>query len=450
MTIPTTAAELAEMLADNARMASVYKDGQLGEFIANYVAASSAKDESIGRQVTDEVQRQTAAFLRDHKAAGYGPAGGVLDLTPKLSDKAARRAGTAHNRRAPGAKLDGKFEDSLEFYGSIWHQQRSAEKLAKVAQVYNSFSEGISADGGFLVPETLRAELLSVMLETAIIRPRARVVPMETLRVPFPMIDSTSNVSSVFGGIAAAWTEEAGALVESQATFGRVVLEAKKLTCFANVPNELLSDSLMSFQAFIDQAFPEALAFFEDEAFINGSGVDMPLGFLNGPAVVQVAKESGQAAASIVWENIVKMYARMLPTSLSRAVWLASIDTFPQLATMALSVGTGGGPVWIGGPNQPGESAPPVTILGRPVIFTEKLNTVGTAGDIAFADLGYYLIGDRQALEASSSPHYRFANNQTSYRFIERVDGRPWLQSAITPNNGGAALSPFVTLATRS
>jgi len=167
-------------------------------------------------------------------------------------------------------------------------------------------------------------------------------------------------------------------------------------------------------------------------------------------AVATVSAESGQATGTILWENITKMYARMLPTSLSNAVWLASIDTFPQLATMALAVGTGGGPVWIGGWSQPGSNMPPVTILGRPVYFTEKLPTVGTTGDICFADLSYYLIGDRQVMQAMSSEHYQFQNDKTAFRVIQRVDGRPWLQSAITPkNNSSSTLSPFVQLATR-
>jgi HK97 family phage major capsid protein len=165
---------------------------------------------------------------------------------------------------------------------------------------------------------------------------------------------------------------------------------------------------------------------------------------------VQVAKESGQATGTILWENIVKMYSRMLPTSLKNAVWLASIDTFPELATMALSVGTGGGPVWIGGWSQNGSEMPPMTILGRPVIFTEKTPALSTTGDINFVDLSYYLIGDRQQVRVDSSEHFLFQNNQVAYRIIERVDGRPWIQSALTPHNGSSnTLSPFVQIATR-
>jgi HK97 family phage major capsid protein len=136
----------------------------------------------------------------------------------------------------------------------------------------------------------------------------------------------------------------------------------------------------------------------------------------------------------------------MLPSSLNTAVWVVAPDTFPELATMALSVGTGGSAIWLNN----GASGPPMTILGRPVIVSEKAKKLGDAGDVNFMDFGYYLIGDRQAMQAQSSPHYKFANDKTAFRIIERVDGRPWLQSAITPQNGSTAtLSPFVKIAAR-
>jgi HK97 family phage major capsid protein len=106
--------------------------------------------------------------------------------------------------------------------------------------------------------------------------------------------------------------------------------------------------------------------------------------------------------------------------------------------------------VWIGGPNQPGSDMPPMTILGRPVIFTEKAKALGTSGDINFVDLSYYLIGDRQAVAVAASDQVAFQADQTAYRIIERVDGRPWLQSALTPANGSTnTLTAFVQLASR-
>ena len=96
-------------------------------------------------------------------------------------------------------------------------------------------------------------------------------------------------------------------------------------------------------------------------------------------------------------------------------------------------------------------SSAPVTIFGRPLIVSEKAKTVGTQGDLAFVDLSYYLIGDRQMMTMSSSTDWKFGNDQTAYRIIQRVDGRPWIQSALTPQNGSSStLSPFVELAVRA
>ena len=93
---------------------------------------------------------------------------------------------------------------------------------------------------------------------------------------------------------------------------------------------------------------------------------------------------------------------------------------------------------------------PPVSIYGRPVIESEKCQTLGTAGDIYLVDFGYYLIGDRQSMVMSSSPHVRFTNDETVHRFIQRLDGQPWVNSALTPRYGTNTKSPFVALATRS
>jgi len=449
ITIPTDAAELEEILLDDKRLKAVAaEEGKLGEFIKAYQTASASKDTTIHAQAREEAQRVLVEFLKDQRENGaQTPANLTIDQVKAMT----QTRNSIYNPKAPGAALDAEFDGAAEFFRAAWHRasalpdaQALSAKIDAVRKIQNSFGSTVPGDGGFLIPETLRSELLSVALETAIVRSRARTIPMESLRVPIPSVDSTSNASSVFGGVTAYWTEEAAALTETQASFGRVVLDAKKLTAYSEVPNELIADA-PAFGAFFSQLFPEALAWYEDVAFISGSGVGEPLGFIACPAMVQVAKETGQAAATILWENIVKMYARMLPASLGRAVWIASIDTFPELATMALSVGTGGSAIWLNN----GQAGPPMTILGRPVIFTEKTSVLGTAGDINFVDLGYYLIGDRQAMQASSSEHYKFQNDKTVYRIIERLDGRPWLQSSITPKNGAGNLSPFVQIATR-
>jgi HK97 family phage major capsid protein len=450
VTIPDTPAGLEEMLADPKKMKALFaQQGKFGDFIRAYAKTVLDKDQEIATQVKTEVQRVMASWLKEQKETeGVVPIDLGYRNPHEVVSKATAKAGL-YNPRAMGASIDKEFDGAASYFKAIWHRMdgnRDAKAQAQISRIRNAFSSTVPSEGGFLIPEQLRSELLRVSLETSIVRPRARVIPMETLRVPFPAIDSTSNASSVYGGIVAYWTEEGAALTASQPSFGRIVLEAKKLTAYTEAPNEMIADSIMSFEALINDIFPEALGFYEDAAFISGTGVGEPLGFLNAPSVISVSKESAQAAATIVWENVIKMFARMLPQSLNRAVWVVSPDTFPELATMALTVGTGGGPVWLSN----GADGPPMTILGRPVIISEKVPLLGTVGDINFVDFGMYLIGDRQVMSASSSPHYKFGNDVTAYRIIERVDGRPWLNSAITPKNAGPTLSPFVSLATRA
>ena len=346
--------------------------------------------------------------------------------------------------KGTGVALDTKWPSLADYLVDIdWHRvQRQG-----VPEVLKAMAEGDGATGGFLVPEEFRVELLMLALEQAVVRPRARVIPMGGATVKIPAILDTSHATSVFGGVQASWVAEAGDLsTVREPTFRQVVLTARKLTGYTRASNELIQDSAISLEAIINDLFPQAIAYFEDDAFINGTGAGQPLGILNADALVSVAKETGQAANTIVYENVVKMFSRMLPQSTARAVWVVNPNVFPQLAAMSLSVGTGGSAVWMS--NAVG--GPPATILGRPVVFSEKCQTLGTAGDIYFVDFGYYLIGDRMALQMASSPHVRFNNDETVWRFTQRVDGRPWLTSALTPRFGTTTLSAIVALATRA
>lgn len=448
--IPSTAVELEEMLSDRKKVEASLTDGTFPDVIKAYAKTMVENDTDLRAQVTEQTQLALTELVNDG-ALISGPKGFVRGPSRAVTDT---KLGKLYNKKALGARLDGTFEgigdvvraNATHLFNRFADRSALAERVVKANGITNSYGSTIPADGGFLIPEELRAELLSLSLEKGVTRGLATVIPMESLTLKIPIVDETSHASNVYGGVTAYWTEEAAALTESQGTFGSVKLEADKLTIYSEFPNELAADA-SAFGAFLSQRLPEALAWFEDDAFINGTGVGEPLGWLNADAAVSVTKETGQAAATIVWENVVKMYSRMLPTSHGNAVWIASHDTFPELATMALSVGTGGSAIWLNN----GQAGPPMTILGRPVYFTEKTSVLGTAGDLNYVDLSYYAIGDRQSMQVDVSPHFKFQNDKTALRLIQRVTGRPWIQSALTPRNGSSStLSPFVKVATRA
>lgn len=447
--IPATPLELEEFLGDKDKIQNSIKDGSFSDVIKAYAKNVRQKDESIAQQVHEQVQATLAEFLKEN--------GQDATVRPNLqpNDTSAAKYTPVYNPRAAGAGLDKMYSSAADFFQQVWHNAADTEeRRGNLRKIKNIMQEKVPSDGGFLVPEEFRSEILRLSLETAIVRPRARVIPMGSARLSLPTVDSTTNAGSVYGGVIAYWTEEGAQLTQSQPNFGRVSLDAKKLTAFTYVTNELVRD-WGAFGVFLNEIFPEAVSYYEDLAFLSGNGVGQPLGVLNSgnQAIIQVSKEASQATATLQWENIVKMYARMLPSSISRAVWIASPDTFAQLALMTVKVknvaGTenvGGSAVWL--PDAHG--APQLTLLGRPVIMSEKAPAaLGTKGDLSFVDLGMYLIGDRQTMTVDSSEHVRFDYDETAFRVVQRVDGRPWLQSAITPQNSSATLSPFVQLETR-
>jgi HK97 family phage major capsid protein len=459
--MPTTGEELQEFLADPAKMSAVFSkealtDGTMKEFLDSHVKVRNAKDAELQAQQKEQMQLVLAEFLRE-SGRNAPPVSVSASGRPVLGGRAREpgspaRQQSLYNKSAAGAQLDGAFGSVGDFMRAVTQegagrQYRDAAdlnaRLDKVKAIQNAFGTDVPSDGGFLVPEEFRSDLLMLALENAVIRPRATVIPMGSQTLALPAVDDQSHSTTVFGGIQTYWVDESTAPPETSAKFAQVKLDAKKLMGYCTVPSELPADA-PAFGAFIDQALPKALAFEEDYRFMAGTGVGEPLGFINCPAAVTAAGASHLGANTIGVEDLAAMYARMLPSSLMNAIWIADIGTFPQLATMAVQGAIANSmPVWM---NNGVIGAPPVSIYGRPVFFTEKCPALGTTGDINFIDPSFYLIGDRQAITASASPHFAFSTDKIAYKIIERVDGRPWLQSALTPKNSGNTLSAFVQL----
>jgi HK97 family phage major capsid protein len=459
LAVPYTAEDLQEVLTTPSKIKALSEDPKKFQAFMNaYTKEFGVRDKGESdEQIRGQVEDVFANYLRDRGAEAR--VGGEKGRKVSAAEMRAQGQSATYKSGSlgAGAKLDGQFADLWEYLEVVNPKNRIGGKNAdKLTLIENAMSSTDPASGGFLIPDEFRAQLMQVSLEKAVVRSRATVLPMTSLRISIPFVDSTSNVSSVYGGIIGYWAEEGAALTQSQPQFGRIALEAKKLTTYTEVPNELRRDSAISVEILLNRMFPEGITWFEDIAFMFGSGAGEPLGIFdptNGALITQAA-EAGQdgvatpSGASVLWENIVKMYSRMIPSSLASAVWVISPAVLPQLFTMALSVGTGGsvlGPIV----STNGTGAPVMSLLGIPIIISEKVSNLGTQGDVNLIDFSQYLIGDRMQMEAEVSTEYKFGNDVVAYRFIERVDGRPWLQSPITPRNGGPALSAYVSLAAR-
>jgi len=310
--------------------------------------------------------------------------------------------------------------------------------------------ENVPSEGGFLVRTDFVEALLQRTYELAVLGSRVWKIPLSSNAngIIINAINETSRVTgSRWGGVQAYWLAEAGTKLASKPDFRQMELKLKKLIGLCYSSDELLEDA-SALEAVVTRAFTEEFAFMMDDAIYRGTGAGMPLGILNSPCLVTVAKEVGQPAATILFENIVKMWARMWGRSRPNSIWLINQDIEPQLFGMSLAVGVGGIPVYL--PAGGLSASPYGTLFGRPVIPIEQADTLGTVGDIMLADPSQYVMIDKSGIKAATSIHVKFVYDETAFRFVYRVDGQPLWNAALTPFKGTSTQSPFVVLATRA
>ena len=319
------------------------------------------------------------------------------------------------------------------------------------ARAVTGLSEGIPSDGGFLVQQDFSTELLKNVWNTGQLASRCRRITVSgnANSMKINGIDETSRVAgSRWGGIRGYWAAEAAEKTASQPKFRKIQLDLNKLVGLCYATDELLDDAA-ALEGILRQGFADEFGFLLDDAIINGTGAGQPLGILNGGSVVSVTKETGQAAATLVFENIVKMRARLFSNSRATSVWLINQDVEPQLHQMSIAVGTGGVPVYM--PATGISGSPFDTLYGRPVIPIEQCQTLGTTGDIYLADFASgYILAEKGGMQSDMSIHVRFIYDESVFRFVLRVDGQPVLGSAITPYKGTNTLAHFIKLDARA
>ncbi|KKN42301.1 hypothetical protein LCGC14_0714550 [marine sediment metagenome] len=443
--------------------------------------AIQATAEGEDRILTEDEQSQFDAKLADQKA---------LLNRADLSDKVAAGAATlkeSQGRRVPaGADLhiDASGLDDLKAGDITGVRERLADdpKLGfvglgdfatavksayspnagqdmdhrlQIGAAVSGLSQGTGSDGGFLLPPEFSTTIWDGMNrepDNMLARTDQFTVTGESLT--FPANAETSRATgSRWGGIQGYWIAEAAQVTKSKPKLRQVKIEPQQLAVLVYATDKLLNASGPALTQWLTRAATTEINFLVGNSILAGDGVGKPVGIIGHASTVSVAKETAggaQGTATIVKENIDKMWSRCHANARGNAVWFINQDCEPQLEQLAADVGTGGVPVYL--PAGGITDTPNARLKGRPVVVSEFCKTVGTVGDIILADLQAYLTGVRGGIDTAMSMHLRFDYLESVFRFVFAVDGQPWLASKITPFNGGSTktLSPFVTLATRA
>jgi len=333
---------------------------------------------------------------------------------------------------------NGGFKSAGEFFMAV----KNAGIGNLDARFKNTAFEKNGEDGGFLVPETFLTDVNKLISadESLLAKTRQFNVAGNALTLP---IDETSPWN---GGVQAYWTAEGNPITDSKHKFGLASWRLNKIAAMVKATDELLEDAV-AMESYINAMAPIAILHKLNSAIISGDGAGKPTGLLNSGFKVQVAKESGQTADTVVAKNVIKMYTRMLPASRSNAVWLINPAVEAQLLTM---VDDNGNFIYLS-PGSQMNQAPYGVLLGRPVMpMLGSMKALGDEGDIIFADLSYYYsILKSGSMKNSISTHLFFDRDITAFKFTMRLDGKCPFSSPVTSEFGNYQMSAFVTLEAR-
>lgn len=410
------------------------KDDPSDEDIAQ-VEAWAGEIEALNKRIA---AKKTLAAVKAGAGRRTAP-----DPAAKGDDGAARR------QVPPTARVDartGGFRHLGEFASCVRAAAlREEGAMGRLSVLNANMGELTGEDGGILVPAEFRESIMKVVEGEESLLSRCDASTTARNAVMHPKDETTPWGTS---GIRAYWEGEASSVTAANAKFQGDTLRLNKLFARVDVTDELLEDA-PQLDRYLRVKAPEVMTSVINLAIINGNGVGKPLGFMQSPALVSVAIETSQPTDTVHHRNIVKMWSRMYAPCRARSVWLINQDVEPQLHLMSFRDGTTT-PVPAYMPPGGVSTTPYGTLLGRPIIPVQGMETLGDLGDIALVDLSMYrALTKSGGARVDTSIHLKFDTDETVYRFIFRLGGAPWWSAPISSRDGSNTLSPFVTLATR-
>ena len=354
----------------------------------------SAEDSATYGRMEQEIEDLTAAIDRQQRA----------DAREQELNKAMNQPLTGR----PSQKVEEKTGRASNAYKEDFGAHLRGKRL-----VHNVLSEGVQADGGYLVPEEFERQIVTGLDEANVVRSLAKVITTSAER-KIPVAATHS---------AAQWTAENGPYTESDPTFDQKTIDAFKLTDLVKVSIELLQDSAFDLEGYIAGEFARAFGIAEEEAFCVGNGTNQPTGIFTangGQLGVTAANQT-----SITADELISLVYALKSPYRRNAKFLMNDATIA--AIRKLKDGNG---VYLWQPSlQAGE---PDKLLGYDLYTSPYVpQAAADAYTVAFGDFKNYWIADRSGRTVQRLNELYSTNGQVGFVATERVDGKVILPEGI-------------------
>ena len=279
--------------------------------------------------------------------------------------------------------------------------------------ISNELKVGTDESGGYLVPEEMEVDIVNGLEDENIVRKLATKVQTSGLH----------KINIAATKPAALWVEEGGQLTFGDGTFDQVSLDAHKLHVGIKVTEELLYDAAFNLEKYITEEFTRALANAEEDAFLNGDGVNKPTGIFD-------SKKGGELgvttkAQTITADELIDLVYSLDRPYRKKAAFILNDATVAQIRKLK---DVNGAYIW-----QPSlKDGEPDRLLGYPA-YTSAFAPKADKGKlaVAFGDFSYYKIGDRGNRSFQDLKELFAGNGMVGFLGKERVDGILVLREAV-------------------
>lgn len=324
------------------------------------------------------------------------------------------------SRAAARPALDGVRSDAPEVKGFVDGYLRRGREVE-----LKSISGVAPGDGGYAVPREIDALIASQLKQFSPIRQIAQVVQVGTS-------DYRKLITN--GGTASGWVAETDARVET-ATPTFVEVAPPMGTVYANpaASQQMLDDAAFDLEGWIAGEIATEFARAEGAAFVGGTGVNQPMGFLTAPNSLAVdaarpfgtlqylASGDGTGLGTTIELVLIDLIHAMKAGHRGGGVWVMNSATMAEVRKLR---DTDGDLMW-----QPGlVEGQPDRLLGYPLMEAEDMPDIaaGTC-PIAFGNFkAGYLIAERNAMTILRDP---FSNKPFVHFYASKRIGGQVLDS---------------------
>lgn len=271
--------------------------------------------------------------------------------------------------------------------------------------------EGSDGSGGYLVPDTFDEKLTEQLAQENVLRKIGQVFK-NSHRLRIPVAKDMD---------CAAWVPEGTPIPFMDAEIGEIVIDAYKLATSIKVSDELLEDSGIDLEEYIQKIFVERIGKKEEEGFLKGTGSGMPLGLIYQTPVGTVSEKAGDISI----DDMIDLMHSLEEPYRKNALWLVSEDAYLKLRKITNHNGV---PLW----NNQLEKDEPLTLLGHPILVSAYLDSVAPGSKpVLFGDFSYYWIGERGKRVIKRLVEHYANQGQVAFLTSECVDAKLVLPEAI-------------------